>query len=287
MEDDPNLEDDLNRVARNRSEQHMASNRRMFGVFAGLLALVAALLVGGSLLAQRLRQPTSLQPAAGSPTATITLVVTTAPSTQSIATIPPTAGPSPTTVALATATPTPAPTMTASPEASRAATVALPIRPETPPPGATVLPGARVLVPASPTAIAVSVPPELADSPLVSDLVTGYLHYWEIRTQAFRMVDPVRLPEVLADPELGFDQARISQLRAMGRAVRLQGEHTITIFRLTPDSAVLVDQFANRSVAIELATGNDVPELAPALQKLVYTLRKIDGVWKVVEVQQQ
>ena len=269
-------------------QEGVVSNRRVLGVFAMLLALVIIILAGGLVLVRRLRPPADLQPIAIAQTATTSPAAGTMGTISATATPPAAATPSPTMVPTVVATPTLAPTATILPEATATATAVLPIRPETPPPGATIRGSTVIVVPASPSAQRVAVVDTIdPKSPLVPELVTAYLHYWDIRTQAFHTVDPTRLPEVLADPELGFEQARISQLRALGRAVRLQGEHSISVVVLTPDSAVLVDQFANRSVAIDLATGQEVSELAPALQKLVYTLRKIDGAWKVVEVQQQ
>lgn len=276
--------DDRNRPVDEEQERGAAANRRVLGVFAALLALVVIVLAGGVAFIRSSRPPAGPRPVISPQTAPVSattidiIPATTVPMAPSGPAITPTT----------TATPAPAPAPTTAPMVSPTGTVALRGSPGTPPPGATVRGSTVVLVPASPTAQRVAVVDPLDPrSPLIPELVTAYLHYWDVRAEAFRTLDPTRLPEVLAEPELGLDQARISRLQALDRAVQLRGDHSISIVRLTPDTAVLVDQFANRSIAIDPATGQEVPGLAPALQKLVFTLRKIDGTWKVVEVQQQ
>ena len=144
------------------------------------------------------------------------------------------------------------------------------------------------MVPASPSPQRVAIPERFdPQSPLVPEVVTFYLRFWEMRAQALRTLDAALLSDIMAGSALEADQARIEQLRSLGVAVKVQGEHTITIFRLTPDYVVLVDQFADRSIFIDPSTGREVPGVVPAVQKLVYVLRKIDGVWKVVEMEQQ
>lgn len=267
-------------------QTHMAAGtRRALGVFALLVTLIVVAAICGVALARHARPPAGAPPLAASP-------ATTATSESVAATPSPTITPprAETLIPTATATATAQPVLTATamPAQAPTATPVLPIGPATPPPGATVRGSTIVVVPASPTAQRVAVvEPIDPRSPLVPEIVTAYLHYWDVRTQAFRSLDPTRLPDVLADPALSQDRDRIAQLRNLRQAVQLQGEHSISIAQLASDTALLVDQFANRSVAIDPATGREIPGLAPALQKLVYTLRKIDGVWKVVEVQQQ
>lgn len=174
--------------------------------------------------------------------------------------------PSPTVPALAqsfetrTAAPSPTPAVSASPTARAGA--------------------------AEPTLAASPTGPRVANSPLEREIEQAYLKYWEIRSEALYNLDPSRLPDVMAGAELEREQQQISELKAQGRAVKIDVEHRIAFVRVGEANAELYDEYVNRSYLVDAQTKQPIRTPGPGgTAKVSYRLQKIDGVWKVVDGQ--
>lgn len=144
-------------------------------------------------------------------------------------------------------------------------------------------------VPASPPA-ATSVPttepiglstPELTDQQIVEQ---AYLRYWEVYSEALLQLDTSRIPEVAADEELQRIQEEVEGFRQRGQAVRANVTHRYFVFDVTEREAKIHDEIFDRSFTVDPVMKE--PAIGPDSGSLVkdnYSLKKIDGVWKVVK----
>lgn len=124
----------------------------------------------------------------------------------------------------------------------------------------------------------------VATSPLELEIEAAYLHYWDVLAQAYLDTDSSHLAEVMSDPELSRQTQEISNLKSQGKAAKLIVEHRIAFAKVSPDSAVVYDEYLNRSVFIDPATKQERPTTAqPATEKISFEMTKIDGSWKVVD----
>jgi len=124
----------------------------------------------------------------------------------------------------------------------------------------------------------------VATDPLSLEIEQAYLHYWDVRTQAFYNLDPSHLGGVMAGPELARSLQQMKDLQAQGRAGKVDVDHHYLLASVSPDHAVVYDEYLNRSVFIDAKTKQVIPTSSPpATEKISYDMQKIDGVWKVVD----
>ena len=124
----------------------------------------------------------------------------------------------------------------------------------------------------------------LADSPLEREVEAAYLRYWDVLAEANLSLDTSRLPEVMAGRELAQAQQQIEDFKAKGKAAKVDVEHRIALAKVTPTEAVVADEYLNKSVYVDPVTKAEFKTTSPpTVEKLSFTLRKIDGQWKVVE----
>ena len=122
----------------------------------------------------------------------------------------------------------------------------------------------------------------LADSPLEREVQAAYLRYWDVRTQAFLNLDSSRLSEVMAGDELTRAEKYIQDLRSQGRAAKMDVEHRIALPKVTPDEAIVYDEYLNKSVFVDPVTKQELKTGAPVeTVKVSFYLSRIDGQWKV------
>ena len=124
----------------------------------------------------------------------------------------------------------------------------------------------------------------VATSPLEKEIEQAYLHYWDVRSQAYLNLDASILDQVESGPKLAREQQQLADFKAQGHAVRLDVEHRIAIVKAAPDSAVVYDEYLNKSVFVDPQTRQDIPTASPpATEKISVDMQKADGVWKVVD----
>ena len=144
-------------------------------------------------------------------------------------------------------------------------------------------PPATVVV-ASPTAVVTVGGLRVANSPLEREIEAAYLHYWDVLAQAYLDADTTNLPEVMSGPELGRQEQQIQDLKAQGKAAKLVAEHRIAFAKVTPDDAIVYDEYLNRSVFVDPITKQEHQTSAPPeTEKISFEMRKIGGTWKVVD----
>jgi hypothetical protein len=129
--------------------------------------------------------------------------------------------------------------------------------------------------------VAVNLPADLSQA-----ILQGYSNYWTVRLNAMR--DPndasIDLESVMAGNELVGAQNTIARYQGEAEAGYATVHHTIWITSASPDSAVIVDRYTGNITPLDPNTGQP-NGAAPVVQELSdrFFLKKIDGVWKVVQ----
>ena len=122
------------------------------------------------------------------------------------------------------------------------------------------------------------------DVALLEEVQAAYSRFWDIRTEAAFNLDVSRLPEVMDGPALEREREQIADLEARGVAAVIEAEHEVGLLSLSPEDAELYDEYLNRSYVVDRATKEPVGTPEPEeVVKVSFRLRKIDGVWKVVD----
>src|SRR6266542_984935 len=215
---------------------------------AGVLFAVLAIALAAGLIASRnLREQLTV------PTATpVALAAATA--TRAAPTASPVAIPTSAVTAIPTALPTPVPNLGSSTPAALATAFA------SPSPRPTVDPG------------------------LAEQVTEAYQRYWQLRAEAVFALDSSRLSEVAADEHLQQLLSFIEELRGQGRALLTDVQHRYVVLEGSDSKAVVGDTYLTNSIFVNAAT--HVPLTDPPSDNITefYTLARLNGVWKVVEV---
>ena len=146
------------------------------------------------------------------------------------------------------------------------------------------MPGIMITLPTTPTATSVLVDARDADSPLLLEVTQAYLRYWHVQCQAYLDRNPSLLPEVIGPPELARAEGYIAQLNAEGRALKCDVEHHIIILQITEATALIYDEYLNRSLNVDPVTKQPLPSSDPPMVlRIFHSMQKSDSVWRVVE----
>lgn len=178
-------------------------------------------------------------------------------------------------VSMTAGTASPAPTVPANPAAPNVA------------PASTVTPVAGtptvVTTPALPSGV------HFATTPLEREIEAAYMQYWKVRSAALLNLDDSHVSDVMAGPELARAKRQIQDLKTQGRAVKVDIQHEMIAFgHVSADRADLYDEYLNRSVYVDPVTKQEIPTKAPPqVEKILHTMEKINGTWKVVDGAQE
>ncbi len=124
---------------------------------------------------------------------------------------------------------------------------------------------------------------QAANGEVGQEVSQAYLHYWDVYAQAMFTLDPSQLHTVASGDRLNEALAEVADLKAQGKAAKIQVEHHYFVFDVTETTANVHDEYDNKSYTIDPRT--KAPLGSPGTtQHLVdtYSLQRIDGVWKVV-----
>ena len=143
---------------------------------------------------------------------------------------------------------------------------------------------------AGPSAQVTSPPTEATTTttvPVEEQVRQAYLHSWDVYAEAMRTLDTSRLDEVYAPPHLETAEQEVEDLQAKGRAGAIDVDHDLRVTLIDDVTAVVYDRVTNRSVEVDPATGEAL-EPQPNEQTMDnYTLKLIEGTWKVTVVVRQ
>ena len=145
---------------------------------------------------------------------------------------------------------------------------------------------------ATPTIVAVVAPSgtpspggmRVADSPLEMEIEAAYLKYLQVYSDAVANLDTSHLQEVLDGQALQWVTDEVNDLKAKGRPGKIIEDDRLTsIAFVTETSASVADEYTSRSVFVDPNTKQPLPRTGPPLRvRQSYDLRKINGVWKIV-----
>ncbi len=127
--------------------------------------------------------------------------------------------------------------------------------------------------------------PRVATSPLEQEIEVAYQNYLRVYSEAVLNLDANHLSEVLAGQALQLVTDEVNGLKARGRPVKIvEDDRVVALGRVTETSATVVDEYVSRSVYIDPGTMQPLPRTGPPSRvRQSYELRKLNGVWKVVD----
>lgn len=125
----------------------------------------------------------------------------------------------------------------------------------------------------------------IASSPLEREIEAAFQRYLQIYSQAVWELDATHLHDVLAGQALRWVTDEVNQLKAEGRPVKIvEEERKVALARVTETSATVVDDYVSHSVYVDPQTKQPLPRTKPPTRvRQSYELRKIDGIWKIVD----
>jgi hypothetical protein len=116
-----------------------------------------------------------------------------------------------------------------------------------------------------------------------AELLRAYNLFWQVRAQALYELDSTQLAQVTAGPALEGEQRAIEQLKEKNQAQHVNVEHNPRILYASTDDAAIEDQYLSRSVLVDAESKQPLEPTPASTWRLAYRLRKIDGIWKVVD----
>ena len=115
----------------------------------------------------------------------------------------------------------------------------------------------------------------------------AYLRQWDVYARAVRTLNSQGLDEVFTGKALEALRREIRDLRTDDLGVRVRVKHHIRIHIADPATALVVDRYENHSVAFDLKTGKATEADPQEIILEAYTLKKVDGAWKVSAIDRQ
>jgi hypothetical protein len=117
----------------------------------------------------------------------------------------------------------------------------------------------------------------------------AYNRYWQVKADAFYLLDASQLSDVATGAELSRLEQRISDSQANDRATRVRVQHDFVVVSAQGDQAEVADDYRDFSVWIDPSTHQPLPgqteptaDTAPE-HKVLIDLQLSDGTWKVAD----
>jgi ARC6-like protein len=123
--------------------------------------------------------------------------------------------------------------------------------------------------------------PTVTSTDFKTQVEQAYLHYWDVYTEANLKLDTSRLGEVLTGEALKNVQDQIEAQKTKNQPVRIRVEHNYTIIPVDATTATVDDTYTNHSQRLDPRTGEPVDKDPNQRVQRTYTLKKVDGSWKV------
>jgi hypothetical protein len=109
----------------------------------------------------------------------------------------------------------------------------------------------------------------------------AYLHYWDVYANSMLNLDASRLPDVLAEAALQNHRQQVEAQRTKNQPVRIRVEHDYRITVVSTDAVSIEDNYRNHSVRLDPKTMQPVEKDPDERVRATYTLKKVNGIWKV------
>lgn len=117
-----------------------------------------------------------------------------------------------------------------------------------------------------------------------AELLAAYARSWEVYADALRRLDPGRLPSAFAGRALRAAQQEVATQKANNQPVRISVVHRPRVLRVTADEGLVEDNYRNHSVVLDPQTGAPTEPDPNEVVHQRQSLKRINGVWKVVEI---
>lgn len=127
-------------------------------------------------------------------------------------------------------------------------------------------------------------PPDSSPSPTTdvrAQVEQAYLRQWDVYAEANLKLDTSRLEEVLTGDALRIVRDQIEEQKAKNQPVRIRVEHDYRILLVDEMTATVEDNYVNHSQRLDLKTGQPVEPDPNQRVRRTYTLKKVNGTWKV------
>lgn len=115
----------------------------------------------------------------------------------------------------------------------------------------------------------------------------AYLRQWDVYAEAVRTLETAGLDEVFTGKALEVVRKEIERRRREGTPVVIKVKHNLAVKIIDASTAVVDDRYINRTTDIDPDTGEPTKRYAPDLIHELYTLKKVNGIWKVSAIFRQ
>jgi hypothetical protein len=137
---------------------------------------------------------------------------------------------------------------------------------------------------ASSTPATSSTGPATTTLSLRQQVLAAYDNSWRVYSDALRRLDPSNLAKAFAGDALRQAQQDVATQKAKHQPVRIRITHHPRVLLANATDGVVRDNYENHSVALDAATGRPVEPDPKEIVRQRQSLKRVDGVWKVVEV---
>lgn len=120
-----------------------------------------------------------------------------------------------------------------------------------------------------------------------AEVRAAYLEQWDVYADAVRTLQTDRLEEVFTDEALAVVRKEIGRRRRTESPARVRVEHDLAVKIIDATTAVVDDRYINHSVTIDPETGKPTERDPNEIVHEVYTLKKVNGIWKVSAIVRQ
>ena len=112
----------------------------------------------------------------------------------------------------------------------------------------------------------------------------AYLRYWDVYADALLRLDTSRLGGVLTGEALDNVRRQVEEQRSKNEPVRVRVEHQHQILIVDQTTASVEDNYLNHTVRIDPQTKQPTEPDPNDRVRRTYTMKKVDGVWKVANI---
>lgn len=122
----------------------------------------------------------------------------------------------------------------------------------------------------------------------LAEIERDYLRHWEVWAEANLKLQPELVGAVATGAALEALTEQVSQQKEKNQPVRIRVEHNHRIIYpvpdVGPDTATVEDNYINHSVRLDPDTMEPIEPDPNDQVRVSFTLKKVDGRWKVAEV---
>lgn len=126
--------------------------------------------------------------------------------------------------------------------------------------------------------------PTPTSTTLEAQVEQAYLAYWDARAEALLKLDPTPLERVTTGEALQASRELVEEQRKSNQPVRVRVEHNYRIVIRSETEAVVEDALISHSVRLDPKTMEPIEPDPNQTIRNTYTLRKVEGEWKVAEI---